>query len=64
MNRELYAINKNQLTERFFNKRGDYKIDIKKEYIEDIEQSVSINSQKNTKGGFRTTKIIYPQDIL
>ena len=54
--RELYAINKNQLAERFFNKWGDYKIDIKKEYIKDIEQFVSINSQKNTKGGFRTTK--------
>ena len=47
--RELYAINKSQLAERFFNKWGDYKIDIKKEYIKDIEQFVSINSQKKLK---------------
>jgi len=54
--RELYAVNKQQLSERFFNKWGDYKIDVKKDLIRDIEQFTSVSSQKNSRGGFRTTK--------
>lgn len=54
--REIYSINKRQLSERIFNKWGDYKIDVKNDLINDIEQFTPINSQKNSRGGFRTTK--------
>ena len=34
---EFYSINKKQLSERIFNKWGDYKIDVQKDLIKDIE---------------------------
>ncbi len=54
--RELYAINKSQLSERVFNKWGDYKIDVQKDLLQDIQQFTSINPKNNSKGGFKLTK--------
>ena len=47
--REIYSINKRQLSERIFNKWGDYKIDVKNDLINDIEQFTPINYQKNSR---------------
>ena len=35
---------------------GDYKIDIQKDLIQDINQFTSINSKNNSKGSFKLTK--------
>jgi len=54
--KEIYEVNKKQISERVFNKWGDYKIDIQKDLINDIENFLPMNSKANSKGGFRTTK--------
>ena len=61
--REIYSINKKQLSERIFNKWGDYKIDIREDLVKDIEQFTSVNSN-DSRGGFRITKNKIPTNTF
>lgn len=54
--REIYSINKKQKAERNYNKWGDFKIDIKQEFIKDIQEFNSIGNGNNSRGGFRKSK--------
>ena len=62
--RELYSINKKQKAERNYNRWADFKIDIKREFINDIKEFNSINIGKNNRGGFRRTKNHNPSNLF
>lgn len=62
--RELYSINKRQKAERNYNRWADFKIDIKREFINDIKEFNSNNNEKNNRGGFRRTKNHNPSNIF
>ena len=62
--RELYSINKRQKAERNYNRWADFKIDIKREFINDIKEFNSINNGKNNRGGFRRTKNHNPSNLF
>lgn len=53
---EIYAINKRQKAERNFNKWKDFRIDIKKDLIKDINEFTTISNKNNNNGVFRKTK--------
>lgn len=54
--REIYSINKKQKAERNYNKWGDFKIDINRDLIKDIQEFNSIGNTSNNRGGFRRMK--------
>lgn len=54
--KELQSINKKQTQERNYNHQGDFKIDINKDFIDDINNFKSISNDKKNYGGFRRYK--------
>ena len=50
---EIYALNKKQKAERNFNKRSDFKIEIRQDLIKDTNDFSAISKGNNNRGRFR-----------
>ena len=54
--KSLYTIQKQQLLCRAFNSRSNYKVEIQRNLINDINNFGSVNSNKGKQTGFRKIK--------